>query len=205
MTLAASLGAVSMADMAGRPVAVEDLQAEPHEAPGGGPALGGRAGGRAGRRGRGAPAAGSVRLPLEAELLGGAGPAQPPRGISSSNGGSRPGGGRSRIGGREAPTVGRRVSTGDMTPPKMTLRLLSFAFDKQYVAPDTMPRVNVVCRSRRIRGYSASRSTSGFSRTQLAVSSYLRWMYSSSLARSTRHWPRPPILMAGSSPLRTMW
>src|SRR5450755_2866138 len=28
-------------------------------------------------------------------------------------------------------------------------------------------------------------------------------MYSSSLARSTRHWPRPPTLIAGTSPVRT--
>src|SRR5215204_1548861 len=28
-------------------------------------------------------------------------------------------------------------------------------------------------------------------------------MYASNWARSTRHWPRPPILMAGRTPLRT--
>src|SRR5262249_30634665 len=37
------------------------------------------------------------------------------------------------------------------------------------------------------------------------VSPYLRSMYSSSFARSMRHCPRPPTLIAGSSPLRTMW
>jgi hypothetical protein len=29
------------------------------------------------------------------------------------------------------------------------------------------------------------------------------WMYSSNVDRSTRHWLRPPIWMAGSSPMRT--
>jgi hypothetical protein len=38
-----------------------------------------------------------------------------------------------------------------------------------------------------LRDHSGSRSDIGFSRTQTAVSAYFPWMYSSSLARSTRH------------------
>ena len=46
------------------------------------------------------------------------------------------------------------------------------------------------------------RRTDGSART-VRVWSYIRAMYSSSAVDSTRHWPRPPILIAGRSPLRT--
>ena len=49
----------------------------------------------------------------------------------------------------------------------------------------------------------ASASTNGCWSTNVRVSAYIRWMNSSSCIRSTRHWPRPPILIAGSSPRRT--
>jgi hypothetical protein len=36
-----------------------------------------------------------------------------------------------------------------------------------------------------------------------SVWAYIRVMNSSKALRSTRHWPRPPTLIAGKSPLRT--
>ena len=50
-------------------------------------------------------------------------------------------------------------------------------------------------------GWSAS--SNGCSSMKVSVWSYIRWMKASSSLASTRHWPRPPILMALSSLRRT--
>jgi hypothetical protein len=48
-----------------------------------------------------------------------------------------------------------------------------------------------------------SSAPNGWAWTNSRVCLYFRAMNSSSAEASTRHWPRPPILMAGRSPLRT--
>ena len=66
-------------------------------------------------------------------------------------------------------------------------------------------RQTVPFRARRARRVALSRRLSprpGL-RTKSRVWEYIRWMYSSSTVVSTRHWPRPPTLIAGSSPDRT--
>ena len=62
--------------------------------------------------------------------------------------------------------------------------------------------VGVVGRPRTGRG-SSSALPNWWVLTKSRVSSYIRAMYFSSSLASTRHWPRPPILIAGRSPLRT--
>ena len=52
-------------------------------------------------------------------------------------------------------------------------------------------------------GGSGSSRPSGCVCDERRVSAYMRSMYDSSCSRSTRHCPRPPILIAGSAPLRT--